>query len=419
MRAWSIALKDILVRFRERGTVFLMLIAPLLLAAIMGLAFGSFVTADDDTAPIQNIEVMIVNKDSGEIGEQLVAVLTAPELAETLDTAVSDDMVAAREAVGRGEATAAVYIPPDFSAALNDSVANAAPASGAVTSVQLYTDPVATLSASIVEMIVNQVVAETNSNIIVARVSVAQAMAQPPHLDQAALLQRIETQLAASVAGSGPRPRAQLEADGGGNEARHLLPYFAPSLAVFFLFLTMFDNISSILSEEQEGTLSRLLISDLSLGQILLGKIGGAFVIGTLQFSFLVVASRLFFGLDWGPSVLGLVLMVIATVAAVTSLGTFLASLASSPTQANILAGLITPLFAAVGGSFFPIYQFPTWLQGISRFTLNRWAIDGFADLTIRHLPPSAVFLEAAVLFGIAIVFFSLGVWRFPRRLAR
>jgi len=33
-----------------------------------------------------------------------------------------------------------------------------------------------------------------------------------------------------------------------------------------------------------------------------------------------------------------------------------------------------------VGGSMWPIFIFPNWLNAISKFTPNRWAIDGFLN---------------------------------------
>jgi ABC-2 type transport system permease protein len=404
MNAWIIAFKDTVVRFRDRGTLFLMLVAPLVLSAIMGLAFGSFF--DDDSSPIENIPLLIVNEDSGELGQQLVAQLTAPDLDEVLAATVTADLAAAREAVQSGEAAALLYIPPNLG-------------SGVGSEIQLFTDPVAGVSATIVESIAGQLIADVNSTMIAGQVSVAQAMAQSPGLDPAAVAGSVEAEMAAAPLAAESSSRIQLVSDSGSDQNNNPLAYFAPSLAVFFLFLTMFDNISSILNEEKEGTLARLRTANVPLSQILLGKIGGAFVIGLLQFSFLVIASRLLFRLEWGQSIIGLAVMVVATVAAVTSLGTLLASLARDTNQANIIAGLITLLFAALGGSFFPATGFPDWLQAISRLTLNRWAIEGFADLTIRNLPLNQIVLEAAVLLAIAALFFSLGVWNFPRRLAR
>jgi ABC-2 type transport system permease protein len=416
MKAWAIAKKDIVMRLRDPKAILLMVVTPLILTAIVGAAFSNLLDGGDEV-PIQNVALVIVNEDEGDRGRGIVEALMAPELADLLEPAVMDDLDAARKSVESGGAVAVVYIPPDFSASISQHGMSGAVSNGVA--VDLYTDPVNTIQAGIVESVVSRIVVSFNSAVLTTQVSIEQVLAHVPDADIAAVSAVVERETQATFGGDN-RPRVDLDyGSTSGNSVSSSLSYLALSFAIFFLSFSLFDNIRSLLDERREGTLDRLITTDTGIGQILLGKIGGALLTGVLQLAVLIIATRLLFNLSWGRSILGLVLMVVAIAVAMTSLGTFLATLARDFRQAGVLAGLIIMLSAALGGSFFPPYGFPDWLQKVSYLTINRWAIDGLVDLIIRDLTLSDVLLEGGVLFGLAGILFALSVWNFPRRIRR
>ncbi len=118
-KIWSIAYKDTLIRFRDRNGIILMLVAPLVLAAIIGAAFGGF--SSNAPAPISDIPILIVNQDSGDLGQDVVDTLRSDGLAGLLEVAESDDLAGAKQQIERGEIRAVVVIPPDFSDTMRSS----------------------------------------------------------------------------------------------------------------------------------------------------------------------------------------------------------------------------------------------------------------------------------------------------------
>ena len=140
---------------------------------------------------------------------------------------------------------------------------------------------------------------------------------------------------------------------------------------------------------------------------------------GALQFVVFVIASSLLFSLSWGSSPAGLALMVLAVVLAFTSLGAFIAAFARDANQANIIGSVVTLAFAALGGNFVPAQNFPPFLEQLSKISINRWALDGFSDLTLFGLGLNDVLLEVGVLLGLSLVLIGLALWQFQRRIAR
>ena len=416
MKIWMIAWKDTLIRFRDRNAVILMVAAPLLISAIIGSAFGGFVSGSGAT-PLADIPMIIVNEDEGELGQTFTDLLTTgvPELVELLEPIVVTDLNEARASVQAGDSRAVVYIPPDFSERLQGDEAD----SGR-TAVTLYTDPAATITPNIIRAVVAQIVNEFVGRRISGQIT-AEQLSQEYAVTLGPALADLRTAIAVGLQSNG--------VDGGRiNLNRHVLgksndinpfAFFVPSMGIFFLVFAMMDGSRSILEEDREGTLGRLLSTPTSHSEILLGKIFGVFLTGLVQFTIYVIASRLLFNVNWGHSVVGLALMTLTTVGAFTSLGAFIAAFARDANQANIFGSAVALISGALGGNFTSPFNFPEWLNVLSRFTVNRWSIDGFADLTLFQLGLSDVLPEVGVLLTISVVFFVLGLWQFQRRIAR
>ncbi|MCP4419239.1 MAG: ABC transporter permease, partial [Chloroflexi bacterium] len=169
MKIWTIAWKDTLIRFRDRNALILMLLAPLVLSGIIGSAFGGFINGSDPV-PFDAIPVLLINEDEGTQGDQFIDILTSDGLAELLDVTETADLAAAREKVQAGEARAAVFIPSTFSAAIEGG----ADVDTAVSLIQFYADPSATLTPNIVRGVVSQIVNGFNTAAISVDVTASQ-----------------------------------------------------------------------------------------------------------------------------------------------------------------------------------------------------------------------------------------------------
>ncbi|MCP4164489.1 MAG: ABC transporter permease [Chloroflexi bacterium] len=413
-KVWAIAYKDTLIRFRDRNGILLMLVAPLVLAIIIGAAFGGF-SADDGPTFISDIPVIVVNHDAGDLGPVVAGVFISEELADLLDTVEMDDLAGAKQQVELGDARAVIFIPSDFSDTVRSQT-------GASTAIDVFTDPAASISPVIIRAILGEVINGFNAGIIAGRISVEQLLAQEGTLgpEEAALPTILADTLNANAAQFGSSIQLATTVAGATETGNNNpLAYFAPSMAILFLMFTLFDASRSILREEQEGTLQRMMTSPTAFGEILAGKNGGVFVTGVLQLGILVGASSLLFGLHWGSSLLAVTLMIVAVVAAASSLGAFITAFARDATQANIMGSAIALIFAILGGNFFVAQAYPAWLQPFSKLTINRWALDGFTDLSLRGGGLQDILLEVAVLLGMSVVLFTLSVWRLPRRFVR
>jgi ABC-2 type transport system permease protein len=87
--------------------------------------------------------------------------------------------------------------------------------------------------------------------------------------------------------------------------------------------------------------------------------------------------------------------------------------------QAGVLGSAITLVSAILGGNFIDFRAIPEWLVPISKLTINRWAMEGFTNLTLGGMGLADITLNLAVLFGLAIGFFALSLVLFNRRFVK
>lgn len=418
MKALQIAWKDTLVRFRDWKALAGMLAAPLIISALIGLAFGNLNTAE---TPIEDIPVVLVNLDDGQLGDIYEDTLNSEGLADLLALETMSDLDAAKQRIAEGELRAVIYIPPNFSASLLPDLSAAEIVLGSAT-VQVFTDPAADISPFIIKSIVEQITAGLNSALLAGQVSAEQIVEQAALLGptMAELGNVLEQELTPENFNT-QEPLLGLEVveTGEAEEPLDIYAFFVPGMAVFFLMFSMFDGSRSILLEQTRGTLPRLMTTPTPTSQIILGKMGGTFLTGLLQFTLLVVISTVVFGTNWGNSPLGIATIMVLTVFAAAGTGALLTTFARNENQASIIASAVSLTFGALGGSFFPADSLSGPVDIASRFTINRWAMQGFSKLTTSGGTFLDILPEAGVLAVIGLITFALALRGFHRRFVK
>lgn len=406
-----IAWKDLLVTFRDRAALIMMLAAPLALTVGLGFVTGSF-SGDNDNNGIQNIPVALVNEDEGRLGAILVETFESPELADLVEPTVTADLSAAKARVDDDEIAAVVIVPAGFSASVipDEETGQVAQA----VNIEVYSNPARSIGSSVIESIVTGFINQVDTNVLSGNVAVNQLMTnglidfqQIPEVVQAmnAQLQAgPQSQVGAITIN---RTTTSLNSEQGFNP----IAFFATGMAVFFLMYTVTIGGRSILAERNDGTLRRLLVTPTTTVQVLGGKVLGIFMSGFTQVGLLIVGTTLVFELNWGDP-WGIVVLVAAVSAAATGWGLLLASFAKTTNHVASIGTAMMLTFGLLGGSFIPAESFTGPLQSLRLLTPNAWAMDGFnilntgqtlADITS---PLLALVVMAAVLFTVSVFLF-------------
>lgn len=172
-----------------------------------------------------------------------------------------------------------------------------------------------------------------------------------------------------------------------------MVAYYAAGIGVMFLLFSMAGAGSSLLEEEENGTLERVLTSHVSMGSLLVGRWIFFWLIGGLQVTLMFVWGAALFGLDlWSPNHLaGFLAMTVLTAAAAAAFGILLATLCRTRAQLGGMSTIVILIMSALGGSMVPRFVMPDFMNTTALFTFNGWALDGFLKVFWYDDPSASV----------------------------
>jgi len=190
----------------------------------------------------------------------------------------------------------------------------------------------------------------------------------------------------------------------GQGKSNPVISVYAAGIAVMFLLFGATSGGGVLLEERENQTLERLLATQMTMDQLLLGKWFYLTLLGCVQVTVMFLWAQLVFGLDLLSHLDGFAMMTIATSAAAASFGLFLATLCRTRGQLGGLSVVAVLTMSALGGSMVPRYVMSEPLQRAGLWTFNAWALDGYDKVFWRELPPGELGPQLAVLMGTAFV---------------
>jgi ABC-2 type transport system permease protein len=389
--ALLVAAKDLRQRLRDRSALVIAFVAPFLLAAIIGLAFGG-----DDSF---SATYAVADADRGPVAAGFTDdVLASPGLRELVSVRRAGGEAEARALVDRGDADAAFLLPQGLSA----SVEGGGPAT--ITVVEAGDSPIAGQVARALAEAYASELAATHLAVVTA----LDAAGRPPTEAEAA---RLGERAAAT------RLPVQLVDGRVGERALEPVNYFGPSMAIFFLFFTVSFGARSVLSERRQGTLRRLLATAAPPGGVLAGKALAAFTLGTASVLVMWLATTLVFGAGWGDP-LAVVALTVSSVLSAIGITALVITLARTEEQAEGYSSLVVFTLALLGGNFVYLAQLPEVLQRVSLLTPNGWALRGFVDLVADGGGLATVAVPVAVTLAVGLATGGLALYRARRMVA-
>jgi ABC-2 type transport system permease protein len=398
-----IGLKDIKLAFRDKAGLIFMLLAPFLLSLGLGLVTGAF--SNSGNSGIQQIPVVLVDQDGGQLGQALVDVFNSPDLADLVLPTVLDVPAAARQEVDRNHAAAAVIIPAGFTNSLIPAAGAAT--SSEVVSIELYANPTTPTDAGVIRTILEQYLGRVEAGLVGGQVAVTQLIASGRiQVEQAAA---IGQSLGGSLADAPSAITLNSVTPSGEAVKFNVLAIMAPGMALMFLMYTTANGGRSLLIERNYGTLPRLLVSPTSSVQVLAGKTVGTYLTGVAQMLILIVATGLLFGLQWGDP-LAMLALVLAAVVGAVGWGMLITAVAHTPGQVSAIGSAIMLTFGILGGTFLNTQNMPDWFRMLTKITPNAWGVDGFTTLALGGgladilQPVLALLVMGLVLFSLAVL---------------
>lgn len=448
----TFAWKQLQYVYADRSLLLFMLITPVALATIMGLAFGT----SGGSFSLAEIPLAVVNLDEGDgdtnYGNTIAGILlsensgtivntTTCSLIEETETTADgapqqqplDDLFnavtvaspeIARAGVDSGEYVSAVIIPADFSASLapNINFLNPPESPDDITITPVTLEIYGNGSAPISNIVVQSVTESITSQIITGSTAVNATISTI--LENPLNIVRMSTADDADFADFGcafqpsinPIQLNRLPLDDVQAESSfvQIMVAMGSAQAVFFAIFTMNNSLLSIYNDKKQWILQRLLMTPTPRLIIIGGKILGAMVLVFVQVGLLLLTMTAIASLVmgeplfiWGDNIPLLLLLTFVVGLAVSGLGVFVIGLARTPEQAQIFGTLTAIAMAMLGGGFG--FQIPN----LEKLSIIHWGVDGYSRLSGGN---TDIMMNLIVLLVVGGVLFTIGTWLFNRR---
>ncbi|MEW6553785.1 MAG: ABC transporter permease [Actinomycetota bacterium] len=352
----------------DRRSLALIVIAPIFVMFVFGLAFGG---------GVKNVKVVVVDLDQGAAMGGAGTVSLSEKIISNLDTEVMkleflDDRDAALAMVEDGDAYAAIIFPPDFTADAVSSMNGLAGEASATIELQL-----------------------DKSNINVAN----------------AVTKAVADALAATVEQLGVKMPVTVDTVAVFGEGAEFMDFFVPGIMAFAVYMiTTLLTLVTFVGERTSGTLQRMLATTLKERDIVLGYAGAFSLIGMGQALLLLLVGILVFDISVVGNVF-LAFLVIALLAVVSqALGILLSSTARREAQAiQVLPFVVLPAFL-LSGIFWPIEAIPAWLRSLSYLVPPTYAVDASRAVMLKGYGIGKIWIDIVALLAMAAIFLTLAV---------
>lgn len=192
--------------------------------------------------------------------------------------------------------------------------------------------------------------------------------------------------------------------------------YIVPGIIGVLLSLTMVLITSmAVVRERERGTLEQLVVTPISRGALVLGKIVPFLAVGYVQMTVILALGWLLFDVPLRGSLAVLYAVSLAFIVASLALGLLLSTLVRTQAQAMQLGFLFLLPNVLLSGFMFPRAAMPEVAQWIGAALPLTYYLEILRGVLLRGTGMAVLWPEAAILTAFAAVFVVLSVRRFEK----
>ncbi len=379
-----LAWKDTRIFFRDRAALAFAFLLPFVFVIGFSLALQG---VGPDNEPLKFV-VTTQEADSSLSHLTITAIVDSAE-----GNVVGMDYEEAVAAMEAGEIDGFVVFPPDFSSRL---------ASGETAALAVVIGEISPIEEASLRGFAQEIASQFSE----AQATLSAVMALGGPQEAAAVMSELLSDV------SGPAVDVRVE-QVGDIEPFNASNFALPGYLTMFIFFTAAMGAEALARERQTHTLERLMANGARRESLIIGKFLAGGIIGVVQVAVMWTVGALAFNIDLGASPVAVVLLSLLMVVASAAFGVMLASFVGSVRTASAAGVLTSLVLAPIGGSWWPLFITPPFMQSLARITPHGWANGGLNKLMLFGAEFSDVAPEMAALAVFAAVFLTIALWRF------
>ena len=362
---WPMLRKEFIEMRRDRFTLAMLIGIP----AIQLVLFGYAVQTD-----VRNVPTVVLDESRTSQSRRLIDMMANTRNFAVVGQAANREEV--REAIERGDAAAAIIIPPEFATDLKR---------GHSAQAQVIVDAADPLSSQ--------------AAISAATLAGMRSGAELTARAMPALTVPVDVRV---------RPWYNPE---GRNS-----PYIVPGIIGILLTMTMVSITgAAIVRERERGTLEQLVVTPIGKTSLMLGKTIPFAVVGYLQVTVILLLGKLLFDVPMRGSLLLLYLLIAPFIIASLGMGLFISAVTKTQIQAMQLSFFFIMPNILLSGFIFPRSAMPEPAQWVGAALPLTYFLTVMRSVLLKGVEFADVWREALVLTGFAVLLVGMSVRKFSK----
>jgi len=380
-----IALNELKIMFKSKGTLILLLIMPIMMIALMGYALKPYLNPSHE---IIKFDVLYVNHDEGEIGQSFDTFIK-DQGAKYFNLIISSTEDIESEML-KNNYDEAIFIPRDLTLKVNnlESISIIHISSGK----NLMRD-------NMVKVFVNQFTTSVNENIAIQKVAESYQF----QID----INQIRSHIVLDI---GNQFIEIDELEKTNSLGITSFQYFASSMLIFFLLCSSMGLGMEIVNDRTNKIYARINTYPVTKNQYLLGKALGNALISIVQAISIIVISALLFQVNWGREYIGLTVVILAIIFISSGVSVVFSSLFNSSKTLSTVLIMIYWMLTFISGAFTPIPAF----EKIGKYIFNMWAFESITSYMTGQSLMNSIY-HIMMLLGLGLVLWLVGMFMYRR----
>jgi ABC-2 type transport system permease protein len=363
---WPMLRKEFIQMRRDRFTLAMLIGIP----AIQLVLFGYAVQTE-----VRNVPTVVLDESHTSQSRRLVEMMANTRNFRIVGKA--KDRTDVREAIERGEAAAAIIVPPEFATDLKR---------GQTAQAQVIVDAADPLSSSAA----------------ISAAALAGARSGP--------------ELTARQGASSVAPPVEVRVRPWYNPEGRSSHYIVPGIIGVLLTMTMVSITgAAIVRERERGTLEQLVVTPIGKTSLMLGKTIPFAVVGYLQVTVILLLGKLLFDIPVRGSLPMLYLLIAPFIIASLGMGLFISAMTKTQIQAMQLSFFFIMPNILLSGFMFPRAAMPELAQWIGAALPLTYFLTVMRGVLLKGVSLRDIWPQALVLSGFAIMLVAMSVRKFHK----
>jgi len=175
------------------------------------------------------------------------------------------------------------------------------------------------------------------------------------------------------------------------------------NLVMYLMMNLMIFGGTSVAAERRNGVIRRLMVHPVTNFELVMGKIYGLMLLGTVQVAFFLAVGKFAMGVNLGANLPAVTLTLLVLGWVGSSFGVLVGSWFTSEDRVTGLCVLASLLMGALGGCWWPLEIAPPALQNVALCLPTGWALKALHQLISFGSGFGAVLVPLAALAGFGL----------------